>query len=106
MAMHTELWFPSVIWSSIIHVVNNDELKKFAYQRKQTDKGRVISNYGGWQSSDIRPGESEQIDRLVKTLNEEMKTCATQVGLKECEIYNIYRSAKIENIQNIIINIF
>jgi len=100
MAMHTELWFPSVIWSSIIHVVNNDELKKFAYQRKQTDKGRVVSNYGGWQSNDIKPGESDQIDRLVKTLNEEMKTCATQVGLKECEIYNIWININPPNSYN------
>ena len=63
MAMHTELWFPSVIWSSIIHVVNNAQLKSFAYDRKKNDVGRVISNFNGFQSSDLLPGDCEQIDR-------------------------------------------
>lgn len=90
MAMHNELWFPNVIWSSIIHVVNNDDLKKWAYDLKAVDKGRVLSNYGGWQSHDIKPGENIQIDRLVKKLNEEMDYCAKQVGLKTPVIYNIW----------------
>ena len=90
MAMHTELWFPSVIWSSIIHVVDNAELKRYAYDRMKTDRGRVISNYGGWQSSDLRPGECEQIDRLVALLDKEMNECSAQVGMPEIEIQNIW----------------
>lgn len=90
MAMHTELWFPSVIWSSIIHVVNNAELKRYAYDRMKIDQGRVISNYGGWQSSDLRPGESESIDRLVELLDKEINECAAQVGMPELEIQNIW----------------
>ena len=66
----------------------------------QNDKGRVISNYGGWQSSDIKPGDSDQIDNLVKLLNDEMKTCAQQVGLKECEIYNIWININPPNSYN------
>ena len=31
MAMHNELWFPSVIWSAVINNVDNGALKKFAY---------------------------------------------------------------------------
>ena len=90
MAMHTELWFPSVIWSSVLHIVDNQELKRYAYDRMKTDKGRVISNYGGWQSSDLLPGECDQIDRLVKRLDEEITQCAQQVGLLDLEINNIW----------------
>ena len=90
MAMHTELWFPSVIWSSIIHVVDNTELKRYAYDRMKTDKGRTISNYGGWQSSDIKAGECDQIDRLVELLNKEVNECSAQVGMPNLEIQNIW----------------
>jgi uncharacterized protein (TIGR02466 family) len=53
MAMHTELWFPSVIWSAVIHHIDNKALRHWAYDRKRNDVGRVISNYSGYQSSDI-----------------------------------------------------
>ena len=64
--MHTELWFPSVIWSSIIHLVDNQEVKALAYQKQKDQQGRVISNCGGFQSTDITSGESPAIDKFVK----------------------------------------
>ena len=51
--MHTELWFPSVIWSSVIHVVNNDEVRRWSYNKQKQDKGRVVSNVGGYQSENF-----------------------------------------------------
>lgn len=90
MAMHTELWFPTVIWSAMVHYVNNDKLKNYAYDRKISDKGRTISNYGGWQSSDILAGENEEIDTLINNLNEEINVCGSQVGLGPLQIYNIW----------------
>ena len=90
MAMHTELWFPSVIWSAVIHHIDNKALRHWAYDRKRNDVGRVISNYSGYQSSDILPGDCEEIDRLVDHLNKEMNSCAKQVGLPELEVNNIW----------------
>ena len=90
MAMHTELWFPSVIWSAVIHAVDNSELKKFAYDRKKIDSGRSVSNFNGYQSSDILSGDHAQIDRLVVYLNQEIAVCAKQVGLPQLEIQNIW----------------
>ena len=37
MAMHNELWFPSVIWSAVINNVDNGALKKFAYDKIKED---------------------------------------------------------------------
>lgn len=88
--MHTELWFPSVVWSSVIHVVDNQEFKTWAYDRKQNDVGRTVSNYGGYQSSDILPGQSANIDRLVSHLNMEVDNCARQTGLGPLSIMNIW----------------
>ena len=90
MPMHTELWFPSVIWSAVIHLVDNNETKRWAYGKMKEDNGRVVSNYKGWQSNDIKPGESLQIDKLVQHLDNEVSICANQVGLPELELYNIW----------------
>lgn len=90
MAMHTELWFPTVIWSAMIHMIDNNELKRWAYEKQKQDKGRVISNYNGYQSNDILPGECIEVDKLVDYLNTEVNACAKQVGLPQIELYNIW----------------
>lgn len=88
--MHNELWFPTVIWSSVIHIIDNAKLKTWAYDRKSNDVGVVISNRNGYQSSSIREGDCEEVDALVKHLNVEIDNCRRQVGLAELELYNIW----------------
>jgi len=88
--MHTELWFPSVVWSAILNNIDNNSLKDFAYHRKKNDVGRTISNYGGYQSSDIISGDHPEVDNLIQTLNTEANWCAKQVGIGEVEIYNVW----------------
>jgi len=90
MAMHTELWFPQVVWSAIVNKIHNVELAEFAYKKKSNDDGRIVSNYGGWQSNDLIAGEHEQIDNLVAHLNFEVNECAKQVGLHPLKLYNIW----------------
>jgi len=90
MAMHTELWFPSVIWSAVTHVIDNSQLKRYAYDRMKSDSGRTISNYQGYQSSDIISGDNEQIDGLIEYLNQEIAVCANQVGLPQLQIQNVW----------------
>jgi len=100
MAMHTELWFPQVVWSAVIHCVDNSQLKHWAYDRKRNDVGRVISNYNGFQSSDILPGDNDQVDRLVEYLDKEILNCTRQVGLPELEIYNLWLNINPPNAYN------
>ena len=69
MAMHTELWFPSVVWSSMVHSGKNDELKQFAYDLKKNTPSRVISNYGGYQS-DNQDMSRHYIDWQIQLDNE------------------------------------
>lgn len=90
MTMHTELWFPSVIWSAILNNIDNTALKHFAYERKKNDIGRVVSNFAGYQSSDILPGDHPEIDNLVDTLNKRLSFCAKQVGIGDVQLYNIW----------------
>ncbi len=88
--MHTELWFPSVVWSSMIHSGKNEDLKQYAYDLKKNSQTRVLSNYGGFQSPDIKAGESQALDRLMQTISEEVDFCGNQVGLKPLELYNVW----------------
>jgi uncharacterized protein (TIGR02466 family) len=90
MALHTELWFPSVVWSGIVHKFDNKILKEFAYAKKQQDNGVVISNYGGWQSNSIRANECDELDGFVDYLNKEIADCSSQVGISRLELYNIW----------------
>ena len=65
MAMHNELWFPSVIWSSVVNNVDNVALKNLLMiKSKKIPNGRVISNNKGYSSVDIRPQEHAEIDRF------------------------------------------
>jgi uncharacterized protein (TIGR02466 family) len=100
MPLHNELWFPSVVWSGMIHTPDNTELKNFAYTKKKQDSGVQISNYKGWQSSSIKQGESIYVDQLTETLNEEINLCADQVGLPPLEIYNIWFNINPEGAYN------
>jgi len=100
MPLHNELWFPSVVWSGIIHTPNNAELKQFAYSKKKQDIGVTISNYKGWQSNSIQQGESIYVDQLIQTLNQEINFCTDQVGLPELELYNIWFNVNPEGAYN------
>ena len=100
MAMHTEMWFPSVIWSSMLHSVKNDEIKRWAYEKQKQDKGRIISNYGGWQSNDIKKGEHLEIDKLINIVTLEIDECCRQTGLPQLEIQNIWLNINPSNAYN------
>lgn len=100
MAMHTELWFPSVIWSAMTHFGNNSELKRIAYTRQKTDPGRVVSNFGGYQSSDIKSGDYPEIDALATGIGAEISDCARQVGLPQLELNNIWININPPNCYN------
>ena len=90
MPLHNELWFPSPIWSGKFFNVDNDELKKFAYEQKERDTGVSISNVGGWQSKPIGKGLCSAIDTLVNNLDREFNEISKQVGLPQLQVYNIW----------------
>jgi uncharacterized protein (TIGR02466 family) len=90
MGMHNELWFPSVIWSSIVHSIDNSSIKRYAYERKKSDQGKSILNQGGWSSSTILPGENYQMDKLMDLLRHEVDTCRKQVGLTDIQLHDIW----------------
>ena len=89
MPLHTELWFPSPIWSGKFFNVDNQEIKQFAYDLKQKTSGVQISNAGGWQSDSVNKGFCPAIDQLIENLDREILEICKQVGLPTLEIYNV-----------------
>lgn len=90
MPLQPEQWFPQVIWVGALDLVDNDLIEKFAYDKKTTDPGVSVSNYGGWQSTGIGRGENVAFDNLVDYLNAEIDLCCQQTGLPDLELYNIW----------------
>ena len=90
MALTAEQWFPSVIWSGMMDGVDNAHIETFAQDRKQLDEGVQVSNYTGWQSGPIRQGDSEEFDKLVRVITEQVNGCAVQADIPELAIQNIW----------------
>lgn len=90
MPMNAEPWFPSVIWNADVKGIDNEALKAYANNHAQVDKGRVISNYGGYQSNDIKSGDSAELDQLVKHIDEAVNEIAESVGLNPVTLYNVW----------------
>lgn len=90
MAMNAEPWFPSVIWNADVQGIDNEKLKNYAYERKTIDAGRVISNYGGYQSNDVLAGDSPYVDELARYIDNEVNQIALSVGIKPLALYNIW----------------
>jgi uncharacterized protein (TIGR02466 family) len=72
------------------HFADNTALKQFAYDKRKQDPGRTVSNYSGWQSTDLKAGEADAVDNLVENLNSEIAQCGKQVGIGEVTLYNIW----------------
>ena len=68
--------------------INIDNLKNYCYDLKKTTQGRVLSNYGGWQSQDL---ENEDLE--LKQLTTEILPRVNTL-LKEFKLVN---NAYIEN---------
>ena len=90
MALHTELWFPTPIWSGKIHTVNNMVVGDYARHLKMATPGVQKSNAGGWQSDSVRTGDNSQVDMLVTALNNEVEQITKQTGLPPLELYNLW----------------
>lgn len=69
--------------------INIDNLKNYCYDLKKTTQGRVLSNYGGWQSQDL---ENEDLE--LKQLTTEILSRVNTL-LKE---FKLVDNAYIENI--------
>jgi len=64
--MNIDCIFADFLGESILENINNSSLKTFILALKKKDKGRIVSNYGGWQSKDLSLQENVLKDLLTE----------------------------------------
>ena len=78
-------WWPTPIWFFDVDTSSYDfdKIKDEIYLIRGVDKGRVISNYGGWQSNSIDMKQDTEMNKLMKHIEEVSKLCFKDVGARE-----------------------
>lgn len=89
--MRTDLW-ATPIWQYYISddVVNFTKIISEIYEIKQSQKSRVISNKGGWQSNFIESKDTE-LFKLMEDVKNNIKKCYDDLNVQK-RFYNIYIS--------------
>ena len=65
--MIIQRYFPAVVMADLLPNINTNQLEEYAYHLKDTDSGRTVTNYGGWQSKDL-----DQNNDILKPLVDEI----------------------------------
>lgn len=69
--MNYDLYFPTPIWWELTEF-DASKMEALCYQMHTTDAtGRKLSNEGGWQSADFRPGEHPEMAELEQKIIEQ-----------------------------------
>ncbi|CAB4125865.1 Conserved hypothetical protein CHP02466 [uncultured Caudovirales phage] len=81
--MNYDLYFPTPIWWEQTEI-NTDKMIELCYSMQQKDPaGRRLSNDGGWQSMDFRPGIYPEMKELEDKILAQAKQCVRDYGYKE-----------------------
>lgn len=81
--MNMEMYFPTPVWWGFKNL-DNEKIKKFAYDLKFKDPvGRKLSNQGGWQSMDFRPGTYNEVRELEDAIMEQANQCVKDFGYNQ-----------------------
>jgi len=64
--MKIDIIFANFMGGDILKTINNHSLKTFILDLKKKDKGRIVSNYGGWQSNYLSVQENVLKDLLIE----------------------------------------
>ena len=83
--------FPTPLWQVQIKGVDNDAIKKYVYNLRDTTEGVVISNRGGWHSKDILEPITEALENLFSDFQSFVNQyCAQITGLNQLKIGNFW----------------
>lgn len=93
--INVEYWFPVPLWFSTLQNINNNKLEKYCINLSQKETGRVLSNYGGWQSNDlyIDNCSDKELLKLANAVKSCVRECGTQINLspnRELNLINFW----------------
>lgn len=77
-------WWSTPIWYFDIDPTQIDfnKIKEEIYRVKKVDKGRSISNQGGWQSNSLNLTQDTEMNRLMRAIEDASAHCFTSVGAR------------------------
>lgn len=80
--MQLDLYFPTPIWWEQTEIDTTDMIDLCYRLRKEDPTGRVLSNEGGWQSQDFRPGKFPELKVLEDKILEQGENSIRDHGYK------------------------
>jgi uncharacterized protein (TIGR02466 family) len=96
-----DVWFPQIVWKAHLDDVDVESIKNYAYTLKENDRGRKVSNIGGWQSHDLKKSECTSIDDFIEKLDFAIADLSGRVGLPASECLSIWINVNTPNSFNI-----
>jgi uncharacterized protein (TIGR02466 family) len=81
--MNYDLYFPTHIWWEDTEIDPSEMLTLCKTMIDADPKGRTLSNEGGWQSQDFRPGIYAEMKILEDAILEQAKHCVRDFGFNE-----------------------
>lgn len=102
--MMMDWYFPTPIWWEETDI-DNTEMLKLCYKMQQEDAvGRTLSNQGGWQSMDFRPGKYPEMkileDKILNQSNQCLKDFGYRIDLCFIDIENFWFNINKKNHTN------
>lgn len=81
--MNMDLYFPTPIWWEDTDIDVTDMLALCYRLRDNNPQGRKLSNQGGWQSVDFRPGIHPEMKVLEDKIQTQAEQCVRDFGYNE-----------------------
>jgi uncharacterized protein (TIGR02466 family) len=81
--MMMDMYFPTPIWWEQTQIDNTAMLDLCYRLRDQDPRGRKLSNQGGWQSMDFRPGVHPEMKVLEDKVMAQAEQCVRDFGYRE-----------------------
>ena len=69
--------------------LNLSSISEYCYNKEKTENGTIISNIGGWQSTNIIHDSFEHVENLKNEILDRVEKVSNYVGLKEIINYSI-----------------
>ena len=82
--MNKQHWWATPIWWFDIDPMQIDfsKIVKEVYEIQKKDKGRVLSNLGGWQSNLLDLKANTEINKLLKEIERQAQVCFDELDVK------------------------
>jgi uncharacterized protein (TIGR02466 family) len=83
-----EYWFPIPIWVGTVPGIEESNIKeaiKYCNDLQRRDKGRVVSNVGGWQSKELffNDVKNTPLKKYFECIDPIVKECLLELGSNE-----------------------